>query len=92
MKNAKPTLKNAQLAFCHECLGYYTDSNRDCGNTRCPLYSFHSYAELEPDLNWTKINPKRKGIVLFSDCEDREMPEQTKRALENKRNEKTKPR
>lgn len=89
MKNAKVTLKNAQLAFCHQCMGHYSDTgSRDCQNPKCPLYSFNSYGKQEADTTWTQYNPKRSGLVLFRDCESKEVSEKTiaamRKGLKNK--------
>jgi hypothetical protein len=71
MKDMKPTMKNAIRAFCHQCMGHYSDSERDCQNAKCPLYPFLKYHKLEPDFDWTRYNPSRVGQVLFADCEER---------------------
>ncbi len=71
MKDAKPTMKNAIRAFCHDCMGHYVDPDRDCENIACPLYGFLRYAKWEPDLEWTRYNPARSGKVLFANCESR---------------------
>lgn len=65
--NCKVTLKNALLKQCHECLGGYRDGRVDCENVRCSLYPFMPYAKLEPDLEWTTINPKRVGDKPFAE-------------------------
>jgi len=87
MKDAKPTLKAAQRAFCHECMGYYQDGERDCQNTRCQFYSFNKYAKMEPDLSWTTVNPSRVGRVLFADCESRPVSKNSIDALKRHRGE-----
>jgi hypothetical protein len=66
MKDLKPTMKNAILSQCHECLGHYQDGRVDCENVRCPLYSWMPYRSKEPDLHWTLVHPKRRGNILLS--------------------------
>jgi len=66
-KRAKVTLKNAVLAMCHECLGWWEDGKQDCECVRCPLYSWQKYAKKEPDLAWTRFNPSRVGRVTWDD-------------------------
>lgn len=69
MEDLKPTRKNAILAQCHECLGYYTDGMQDCENISCSLYLYMPYRKLEPDLTWASYNPKRKGRVLLREID-----------------------
>jgi hypothetical protein len=69
MENLKPTLKNAVLAQCHMCLGYYRDGKVDCENTKCSLYSWMPYRKKEPDLSWIKFHPKRSGLISLEDIE-----------------------
>ena len=85
MKDAKLTLRNAQKSFCHDCMGFYSDGERDCENTRCQFYSFHKYAKSEPDLLWTTINPSRVGQVPFRDCESRPISKASIDALKKHR-------
>lgn len=66
MKDLKVTFKNAILAQCHECLGYYGDGMQDCENRTCSLYSYMPYRSLEPDLSWTMYHPRRKGKIKLS--------------------------
>jgi len=39
------TLKQAVLAHCYSCLGYYADGKQDCNMSRCPLQPFMAYNE-----------------------------------------------
>lgn len=57
----KPTRKQAILAKCHECCGYYTDGKFDCEVRKCPLYEYMPYREHEPELEWMQYSPKRVG-------------------------------
>jgi hypothetical protein len=80
MDDLKITLKNAILAQCHECLGYYTDRMQDCENVKCSLYSWMPYRKLEPDLTWSKYHPKRVGRILRSQIHTKPLsPEQLER-------------
>lgn len=40
-------------AKCYDCMGYYADGKRDCGQVDCPLHRFMPYAlgvaDEEPD-------------------------------------------
>lgn len=76
----KPTRTGAQLAMCHECLGYYQDGKMDCENVRCPHYSWQPYRKLTPDLSWMKYNPRKKGKVTWEESQ-REMSEEHKEKL-----------
>ena len=33
----------AVKAKCYDCMGYYVDGKRDCGQSDCPLYRFMPY-------------------------------------------------
>lgn len=59
----KPSMKQAILSKCHSCMCEYADKHQDCGIVKCSLYSWMPYRKLEPDLNWTKYNPLRTGLV-----------------------------
>jgi hypothetical protein len=39
----KLTLKQAVLASCFMCEGYYADGKEDCGIADCPLYQWMPY-------------------------------------------------
>jgi len=70
MKDLKVTYKNAILAHCHRCMGYYLDGRQDCLNSRCPFYTWMPFRleENQPDLEWIKYHPKRVGEQLLSEC------------------------
>lgn len=69
MRDKEVTFLNAIKAHCHECMGQYIDGRDDCENTTCALYSYMPYANLKPDLTWTKYHPKRCGMVLLADID-----------------------
>jgi len=35
--------KNAILAKCYECMGFYDDGGEDCMRDTCPLYPYMPY-------------------------------------------------
>ena len=67
----KPGRKDAMLAFCHECCGFYEDGYLDCENTRCPLYGWMPVRKLEPDLSWFLLNPRKRGFTYKNAPESR---------------------
>ena len=73
MKNAKPTHLNAIKAQCHECMGWYQDGRRDCECVKCSLYTWMPYRQLEPNMSWITVNPKRRGKVRFADIETKDL-------------------
>lgn len=81
MDDLKVTFKNAILAQCHECLGYYADGMQDCENTKCSLYTYMPYRRLEPDLTWTQYHPKRVGRILRSDIRTKVLSDEQKEKL-----------
>jgi len=69
-KPTKPTPKNAALAMCHRCMGYWSDGIADCTDYTCPLYSWQIRADKSKvDTTWMDYNPKRKGLVTWEECE-----------------------
>lgn len=44
-KGSKLTRKQAILAKCYACMGFYSDGIADCGLPDCSLYIFHPYKE-----------------------------------------------
>lgn len=68
MTTKKPSMKQALLSKCHDCMGHYADgrANADCRNQRCPLYFWMPYAELTPDRTWELFSPKKIGLQLRS--------------------------
>lgn len=51
----KLTYKEAILAKCYDCEGYFIDGKEDCMIYDCPLYGFMAY------------NPKRKPSKIMSE-------------------------
>jgi hypothetical protein len=43
LERGKLTLRDAVLAKCYECCGYYADGKSDCKMADCPLYGFMPY-------------------------------------------------
>lgn len=39
------TGRQACLAKCYECMGYYSDGKQDCKIPTCPLYMYMPYRE-----------------------------------------------
>jgi hypothetical protein len=62
-KKGKPSRAAAMKMKCHECMGGYADGRSDCEIVVCPLYTWMPYHKLEPNMDWLKINPSRKGVV-----------------------------
>jgi hypothetical protein len=73
----------AMAMKCAECMGYYEDEGKvDCTIIGCPLYPWYPYAEHEPNLEWTKYNPKRVGKVLLEESKRTMTEEQRAAAAE----------
>ena len=43
LKGDRLTQRQAIIAKCYECMGYYVDGRRDCKMSDCPLYPFMPY-------------------------------------------------
>ena len=43
LRGEKLTLKQAVLANCYSCMGFYADGTIDCLISDCPLYPFMPY-------------------------------------------------
>lgn len=41
------TQRQAIIAQCYFCMGYYVDGRRDCGCEECPLYPYMPYKSKE---------------------------------------------
>jgi hypothetical protein len=37
------TRKEAMLAKCYECMGFFEDGKQDCLGKSCPLYRYYPY-------------------------------------------------
>lgn len=68
MTPKKPSMKQAILTKCHDCMGHYADGKVDCGNQRCSLYFWMPYASLPPDRTWELFSPKKMGMQLKSEA------------------------
>lgn len=45
LKGEKLTLRQATLARCYDCMGFYSDGKQDCKMPKCPLHPFMAYNE-----------------------------------------------
>jgi hypothetical protein len=45
LEGGRLTLKQAVLAHCYSCMGYYADGKQDCRLSKCPLHPFMPYNE-----------------------------------------------
>lgn len=45
LEGGKLTLRQASLAHCYDCMGYYADGKVDCQLNRCPLHPFMAFNE-----------------------------------------------
>jgi hypothetical protein len=43
LEGKRLTQRQAILANCCECMGYYADGRKDCSMPKCPLYPFYPY-------------------------------------------------
>lgn len=43
LNGEKLSYKQAVLARCYECMGFYGDGKADCGVKKCPLYHHMPY-------------------------------------------------
>ena len=53
------TQKQAIIAKCYDCMGYYGDEDKDCGIEQCPLYQFMVYRSGEK----RQFAVRRKKVV-----------------------------
>lgn len=78
----KPSMKQAMLSKCHDCMGHYADGKVDCGNQRCSLYFWMPYAALNADRTWELFSPKKMGLQLKSEAMRTMTDEQRKACAE----------
>jgi len=57
----KLNLKYAVESKCADCMHYWADGKKDCQVTSCSLYAWQQYRELEPDVEWRKYSPRKRG-------------------------------
>jgi hypothetical protein len=43
LEGGKITLRQAALAKCYDCMGYFADGKVDCKLPKCPLHSFMAF-------------------------------------------------
>jgi len=43
LRGKKLTRKEAMIAKCCDCMGYYADGLFDCGIEECPMYAYMPY-------------------------------------------------
>ena len=43
LKGKRLTQREAILAHCYECMGYYYGGKEECQNPECPLYPYMPY-------------------------------------------------
>lgn len=72
MKYQKNTPGYAIQMKCHECMGQYLDGVRDCEVTKCPLYRYQPFRQLEPDESWVGYTPRRVGMQTIRQLTDDE--------------------
>jgi hypothetical protein len=78
----KPSMKQAILSKCHDCMGHYSDGKVDCGNQRCSLYFWMPYAAPMADRTWELFSPKKMGLQLKTDVQRTMTDEQRKACAE----------
>jgi len=54
--------KQAVLAKCYECMGYYADGKLDCEIPDCPLYGFMPYRTVNKKFKSKPLSIAKNGI------------------------------
>lgn len=49
LRGGKLTRKEAMLARCYDCMGYFVDGRADCMTPSCPMYSFMIFRNTKGD-------------------------------------------
>jgi hypothetical protein len=57
------TMRQAILAKCYDCMGYYCDGKIDCRLPACSLYPFMPYREEKPDLPKKHLSDEEKAVL-----------------------------
>ena len=57
------TLKQAVLAHCYDCAGYYADGKVDCNMPHCPLHPFMAYNQNKVKRTTKKTMPENNVEV-----------------------------
>ena len=58
----KLTYRQAVLAKCYECMGYYADGKSDCLISDCPLFNFMPYRSKPAKKDSTLLAIAKNGI------------------------------
>ena len=67
--------KEAMLAFCYECQGYYRDGRITCENVNCPMYPFMPYSKNKEQGKRPKGNPENlKKFLQDTDGAEEKQP------------------
>lgn len=56
------TLRQATLAYCYSCAGYYLDGRKDCEVSDCPLRPFMPYKKGGPGKTRTLTDEQKEQI------------------------------
>lgn len=64
----KPSRKECMEHRCADCMGHWVDGKVDCENTVCEMYTYMPYRKKEPNTEWRKYNPRRRGKVTWEEC------------------------
>lgn len=62
LKGGKLTYKQAILAKCYDCMGYYIDGKTSCEIPECPLYPVMPYKKTSKALETSK-----NGVAVIED-------------------------
>ena len=57
------TRRQAMLAKCADCMGYYIDGRLDCQMPECALYPFMPYGTFKPDTLKKSSTRRLKALV-----------------------------
>lgn len=54
------TRKEAELAKCYDCCGFYVDGKNDCKIPDCPMYFYMPYRDKKEDKVTKKVRTKKQ--------------------------------
>lgn len=63
LNGEKCTQRQAILAKCYDCMGYYADGKVDCCIKRCPLYPYSPYSSKPAAKRVLSVEQKQKASV-----------------------------
>jgi hypothetical protein len=64
LEGGRLTLRQATLAKCYDCMGYFSDGKIDCKMPKCPLHDFMAFNENKIKLTTRTMTEDHKAKLM----------------------------